>query len=457
VLYGGAAGGGKSHAILWDAIIRCLAMPGYRVLLLRRTFPELRDMHIDKLEALVRRFGGTYLKSENRAIFENGSILRCGHVEDDRALADYLSTEFDCIYFDELVTFTEKQFKFIASRARTSKPGVTPLVRAATNPGGANAYWVKRYFILKDVTLSEDPKYDPAKYGFVPATLDDNRFIDATYEERLMSLPSEAMRRAYRYGDWDIFEGQYFSEWRAKTDDGRDWHVLSELPTWHDQPLDVAPGLEVFRALDWGYTKPGVCGWYAPLPDGRLIKFQEYVFREMLAKDVAKEIRERSRGMRVRYTVADPSMWIRDPVAGESVAETFGRNKVPVIPADNDRVNGWHRLHSHLRETASVVTPNGVVQVPLLQVYEAGCPYTVRTLPAQVIDEHRPEDVKSKDTEDHAADETRYAVMSRPAPPRTRRELPSRVDTTFKLSADARRLLKASKRKKRPGWAMVNA
>jgi hypothetical protein len=451
VLYGGAAGGGKSHAIRYDALIRCLSVPGYRALLLRRTFPELRDTHIDKLQLEVKRLGGDFLKGENKAVFSNGSAIICGHCEDEASVGRYLSTEYDCIYFDELVTFSEKQYKFIASRARTSKPGVLPLVRAATNPGGSNSYWVKRYWILKDIRKDEDPAYDPSQYGFIPATLDDNEYIDATYEARLMALPSEALRRAFRYGDWDVFEGQYFSEWRTRTDDGRDWHVTNELPSVNGQPLELS-GVEIIRAMDWGYRAPGVVGWYACLPDGRLLKFQEFVFREMLARDVAQEIRDRSRGMKVRYTVCDPSIWIKDPVAGESIAETFAKHKVPVIPGDNDRVNGWHRLHSFLRETAQVVTPTGTVDVPMLQFYGPGCPYTVRTIPSLVVDENRIEDVKTKDTEDHAADETRYAVMSRPAPTRFKSTLVEPVNTAFRLSSGAQELLKAQRRKKRPGW-----
>lgn len=426
VLYGGAAGGGKSHAIRMDAYIRCLSVPGFRALLLRRTFPELRSTHIEKAIFELPQLGGVYAKSEFMARFPNGSSLEFGHCEDDAAAGKYLSTEYDAVFFDELVTFTRLQYKFISSRARTTKPGLRPCVRAASNPGGANSHWVKALFVDKNVDPEEEPNYDPAKYLYIPATLDDNPHIDPTYASRLMDLPSHALRMAYRYGSWDFFEGQYFSEWRALSDPAdlakrglghaddapRPWHVIHELPTINGKELWSIPWLEVVRAIDWGYRDPGVCGWYALLPDGRAIKFQEYVFREMLAKDVAKEIKLRSRGMRVRYTVADPAMWTKDGSAGESIAETFQRNGVPLQEADNDRVNGWHRVHSWLKETTNHPP------VPLLQIYAEGCPYTVRTLPACVIDPNRPEDVKTKNTEDHAADETRYFVMSRPAPSR---------------------------------------
>lgn len=416
VLYGGAAGGGKSHAIRMDAYMRCLMVPNFRALLLRRTFPELRNTHIAKtiLEAVA--LGGVYHKTEFTATWPNGSTLEFGHCEDENSVAKYLSTEYDAIYFDELVTFSEQQFTFISSRARTTKPGLQPVIRCASNPGGANSYWVKRYFLLKDLTPDEAPAYNPDDYLFIRATLDDNPHIDKTYEKRLMALPSEVLRRAYRYGDWDVFEGQYFSEFRSiDPETGHGWHVIDQMPMWGNRPINEIPWIEVFRAIDWGYREPGICGWYACMPDGRLIKFQEYVFRETLARDVANEIKRRSQGMKVRYTVADSAMWISEGNSGESIAETFARNGVPLQQADKNRINGWHRLHSWLRETT--VTPSGR-KVPLLQFIGDACPYTVRTIPALVVDPNRPEDVKTKDTEDHAGDETRYAVMSRPAPSR---------------------------------------
>ncbi len=447
VLYGGAAGGGKSVALRMDALMRCLAIPGYRALLLRRTFPELRNTHIDKLMVEVKQLGGEYLKSENTARFPNGSMLECGHCEDETAVIKYLSTEYTAIYPDELVTFTETQIKFLMSRLRSTLPGVTPIFRAASNPGGANSYWVKRYYILKDISPAEDPAYDPADYHFIPATLDDNAYLDkAEYDRRLMALPSDALRRAYRYGDWDVFEGQYFSEWRQTDEEGSPWHVIHELPEYKGRSLLEQPWLEVFRALDWGYREPGVCGWYACLPDGTLIKFKEFVFREMLAKDVAKEIRRHSEGLKIRYTVADPSIWLKTGATAESIAETLARHKVPCIEGENDRIQGWHRLHSWLQETTGEPTR------PILQIYAPGCPYTVRTIPQMIIDPNRPEDVKTKETEDHAADETRYAVMSRPAPSKIRYKSTGEVNPTFGLTADGMRLLREAKRKQRRGW-----
>lgn len=401
VLYGGAAGGGKSHALRWDAYMRCLSLTHYRALLLRRTYPELENTHLENVPVDVA--GGLpaeYLKSERKVRFRNGAVLQFGHCEDEAAVGKYLSTEYDAIYFDELVTFTEKQFLMIRSRARSTKPGVKPMIRAGTNPGGPESHWVRRRFIWQDLTAKEDPRYRPEDYQYIPATLDDNPFLDQEeYAANLESLPEE-LARAYRYGDWDIFPGQYFGEWRKAK------HVSSA----HRQ---YPRHFQRVRAVDWGYVKPGVCLWLVKLPDsGRWYLEHEYVFSRTLAADVAREIGRRTTdlGVKVQYTVADTAMWTPDGTVGESMAETFQRHGVPMVKADKRRVGtmdrplGWQRFRHWLKES-----PDGT---PWLTV-SPECPYTARTIPALVSDTTRPEDVDS-DGEDHAADALRYFVMSRP-------------------------------------------
>jgi hypothetical protein len=397
VLYGGAAGGGKSHALRWDAYMRCLTKGGYRALLLRRTYPELEATHLDQVEIdIADGLPATYLKSDRKVVFRNGSVLRFGHCEDDAAVARYLSTEYHAIYFDELVTFTEKQYLMVRSRARAPKAsGIKPMIRAGTNPGGPESHWVRRRFIWQDITAVEDKRYRPEDYVYIPATLDDNPHLDQEeYAANLESLPEE-LARAYRHGDWDIFPGQYFGEWR------KDKHVTAEHVEWDRSLPRVC-------SVDWGFVKPGSCGWWVLLPEGRVYREDEYIFTRTVAADVARAIvaRSKERGIKVRYTVGDTAMWTPDGQTGETIAETFARNGVPMQQADKDRINGWQRFRAWLKDA-----PDGV---PWLQS-SPNCAYFNRTIPALVSDDHKPEDVDS-DGEDHAADEARYFFMSRPHP-----------------------------------------
>jgi hypothetical protein len=161
-------------------------------------------------------------------------------------------------------------------------------------------------------------------------------------------------------------------------------------------------------SVDWGYVKPGVCGWWVLHPEGHVYREDEYVFTRTIAADVAKEIarRTKQRGIRVLYTVGDTGMWTPDNQTGETIAETFARHGVPMKQADKDRLNGWARLRAWF-----ALAPDGR---PWLQSSPA-CTYFNRTIPSLVSSETRPEDVDT-DGEDHAADEARYFAMSRPMP-----------------------------------------
>ena len=412
VLYGGAAGGGKSHALRWDAYLRCLSVANYRCLLLRRTFPELDSTHLEMVPIdLAEGLPAEYLKSERKVRFRNGSVLQFGHCEDDAAVAKYLSTEYDAIYFDELVTFTEKQFLMIRSRARSTKPGVKPVIKAGTNPGGPESHWVRRRFIWQDITAKEDPRYRPEDYAYIPATLDDNPHIDQVdYAANLESLPEE-LARAYRYGDWDIFPGQYFGEWRKTRESNGatvGWHVSSEHVTY-DRSLPRV------LCMDYGYVKPGFVGWMVQLPEGHAYLEDEYTPVRVAPFDQGLEVARRckERGLtRLRYLVYDWQMETPQSESGESIRESFVRGlrkggvSIAVVKGDKDRINGWPRLRHWLKEA-----PDGQ---PWLAI-SPECRYTVRTIPALVSDAHKPEDVDS-DGEDHAADALRYWAMSRPMP-----------------------------------------
>jgi hypothetical protein len=415
VLLEGSRGGGKSWCMRFDAYMRCMAVPGFGALILRRSMPELRISHINFVESEVALLGGTYNKSEFTAYFPNGSRLVFGHCEDDAAINRYLSSQWDGIYFDELVTFLLRQFLLISAAARTKKNsgGRIAIVRAGTNPVGIGSTWVKQYFLDKNPSDENAPNYIPADWRAISVQLVHNVDIDRVdYRKRLDSLHTDALRRAYGYGEW-VTEGQFFDEWR-ETRDGKPWHVIEEMPLLKGKPIHRVEWVEIVRAIDWGYSEnePGCCLWIACLPDNTFIVFQEYVFTKTIPKEVAREIVRRSKGLRVRRTDGDPMMWAER--TGEGIAETFRRNGVPMIEADNSRETGWVQVHAMLTETHH----DGVSERPRLQVLRGrkdgtGCPALIRAIPTAVVDPKKPQDLTA-DSED-PLDTLRYAVMARMA------------------------------------------
>jgi hypothetical protein len=237
--------------------------------------------------------------------------------------------------------------------------------------------------------------------------------VTEDYGDKLENLHSEALRQAYRHGSWDFLEGQFFAEFRHERH-GTPWHVLQELPRVHGHDIRQMATLHWFRALDWGWTDPTVCGWYCCLPNGRVIKVYDRSWKQTSAQQIAREIvaftKAHIRG-KVRYTVADPKMFTSEGAMGEDIAESFSRGGVPLLRADHDRVVGWHRLHAWMTTLAD----DGA---PLLQFWGPGCPRTVASLPTLVRHKTNPEDIHHVGVDDHAADETRYAMMSRPSPTR---------------------------------------
>jgi hypothetical protein len=398
VLFGGARGGSKSRAMREISHAKCMATSGFRALLLRRTYKELEDNHLEKMETEAPTLNATFVPSNKLLRYPNGSTLRFGHCETSNDVSHYLSSEYDLIMFDELVTFEHEQFLLISSSARSTKDGVNPKVIAGTNPGGPQSHWVRSLFIDKTVDPDEYPDYTPENYVFIQSKLEDNPYLDKNYERKLLALPPE-LRKAYRDGDWDIFPGQYFPEWRRAT------HVTPDHRAYSAERPRVL-------SMDWGFVKPGVCGWWVQT-DGKLYREAEYVFTRTTAFEVGKEIGRRCQGLTwIKYLVYDTAMEIPQNDSGESTIESVRRGMravgchVATRPADKDRINGWQRFRHWLR-----TAPDGS---PWLQSSPA-CGYFNRTIPALVSDATKPEDVDT-DGEDHAGDEARYLVMSMPMP-----------------------------------------
>lgn len=405
ILYGGAAGGGKSEALLWEGFLQMIETPGNRGLLLRRTFPELNRSLITRSLQKFPREVCRYHATDKAWIFNNGSVLEFGYCEKENDIYNYQSAEYGFIGFDELTHFTYAQWDYLVnSRLRAVMPGAWPRVRAASNPGNVGHAWVKAIFVdkgLRDVVWENSRGI---KFAFIPAKVEDNPYIlkyDPGYIER-MNMLDPKWRAALRDGDWDTFAGQFFDTWDPLH------HVL-------DEHFDPPKHWHRFRALDWGFSKPYSVGWYAVTPTGALYRYRElYGYggspnqgsRET-AEEVARRIAEieAEAGERDLIGPADNQIWNSGKDAGKSVAEWFQDYGITWIPASKNRPNGWNEFRSRLQLDYD---ENGRPQ-PRFFV-SPRCEHFIRTVPTLVHSESKPEDLDT-DGEDHCADEARYAFM----------------------------------------------
>jgi len=228
-LFGGAKAVTKSYGLRWLLYRDCLRIPGLRCLLLRRTYGELESTHLLEMPSEAEKLkavGAKYQSSNREFSFGNDSLIRAGHCETDVDVAKFLSTQWDRIVFDEVVTFPLAMFLAIVSCARSAKEVVIEeggaQVWGGTNPGGRGARWVHEFFVTHDVDREQFPEYDARQWGFVQGWLDDNPYIEPGYRQTLMNLPP-ILRRQWLDGDWNAFEGQFF-DFQAKKD-GVEWHV----------------------------------------------------------------------------------------------------------------------------------------------------------------------------------------------------------------------------------------
>lgn len=400
-LYGGAAGGGKSEALMWEAYHYCLENPGDRALLLRRTFPELKRSLIDRalkkfpLQLSVPREGGKVWH------FRNGSILEFGYCQREQDVMQYQSAEYGFIGFDELTHFTYWQWDHLVnSRLRSSIPGSWPRARAASNPGSVGHLWVKEMFVdagEPDTVWEDEFGY---KISFIPAKVHDNPHLlenDPLYVKRLQRL-DEKWRRALLDGDWDVFAGQYFDMW------DRDVHVIRDMSV-HDIPR----WWKRFRSLDYGLDMTA-CYWWAVAPDGRCILYRELYQPNLNLSQAAEAILDYTpRNERIVYTVASPDLWNRRQdrgVPGVQIMHEAGLRGL--VKADHRRVPGWLAMREYLQPYED---EQGRLTAKLR--FLESCKNAIRTIPSLVHDDKNLDDVNG-DGEDHAAESIRYGVMSRP-------------------------------------------
>ena len=390
IAYGGARGGGKSWAMRRKFVLLAFRYADLKLLLLRRTLPELYENHV--LPLLRELHGAVDYQSTQRAfLFPNGSRIKLGYCDRETDVFQYQGQEYDVIGLEEATHFTESQMQFLTTCNRSVRSDFSPRMYYTCNPGGVGHAWVKRLFIDHDYRNSERSE----DYVFIPAKVTDNPVLlsrNPQYLETLKNLP-ETLRKAYLDGNWDVLEGQYFQEF------DRSIHVV--------KPTELPKEWKRFRAMDWGYNDPCCVLWFAVAPEGKLFVYRELYLRKTLSSEIAKRVRALSQGERIAYTVASPDAWQQRGLKGAEgacIAEVFLKNGVPLLPADTARIPGWQRVRENLA--------CGADGVPNLRIFET-CRNLIRTLPALTYDAHDSEDV-SDTCEDHAPEALRYGLMSRP-------------------------------------------
>lgn len=427
-LYGGAAGGGKSDALVAEAL-RQVHIPHYKGIIFRRTFPQLREL-IDKTMRIYPRShpGAKYNSTAHIWTFPSGAQIWFGSMQHEQSKYNYHGQAFDFVGFDELTTFTATQYKYMYSRCRPNGPGTRCYVRATTNPGNIGHGWVKDRFITAAepmTTISEDVEIESPSGEvitvsrdriFIPATVFDNKELlknDPGYIASLGMLP-EAEKAAQLYGDWNSFSGQVFTEWRndPKHYDDRKWtHVVNPFPIPESWPI--------MRGVDWGYARPFSVNWFAVSPGGKLYLFRELygctgepnVGVKWTAEKLGDEIYRiehedpNIKGRDV-YGVADPAIFAKD--GGPSIAESMEKCQVYFDRGKNDRLQGKMQMHYYL-----AIDEDGDT---MLQVFHT-CKHFIRCIPTLVYSETSPEDVETSQ-EDHNYDSCRYVLMNRPIEPR---------------------------------------
>ena len=394
VLYGGAAGGGKSYAMLVDPL-RYAHRAAHRALILRRSMPELRELIDKSRELYPQAFPGCKFREvEKLWNFPSGAKVEFGFLERDADVYRYQGQAYSWIGFDEITHLpTEFSWNYLASRLRTIDSEITPYLRCTANPGGVGAHWVKKRYVTSAPPNESFEGNDGLTRKFIPARLQDNPYLcqDGRYEHMLQALP-EVQRKQLLEGNWDVAEGAAFVEFDL------DRHVVL--------PFDIPLGWERTKGIDYGYASESACIWGSVDPtDGTLIIYRELYRKNLTGVDLAHMITH----MEVRdpYSVQgvlDTSAWARTGTTGPTVGETLQRAGHKLRRADKNRIQGKIQIHEYLR-----VQQSGR---PRLQIFNT-CPNLIRELQGIPLDKNNPEDVDTH-ASDHAYDALRYLIMSRP-------------------------------------------
>lgn len=427
VFYGGARGGGKTESSIGDWLEHSGTYGQDAIgIFFRRKYKQLAEV-IARTKVLFPKIGAKYNEQRAEWVMANGARLKFAYLENDADAEEYQGHNYTRVYIEEVTNFPSPDPINKLRATLRSGAGVPCGMRLTGNPGGPGHSWVKKRYIDPNpagytlITESCEIEIDGVvrlvslDRVFIPAKLKDNKLLlrnDPTYVLRLRQAGSEALVKAWLEGDWNIIDGAFFTEFS-------ELHILEHA--WVGR---IPPSAQRFRAHDWGSAKPFSVGWYAlsdgtwGLPANALYKYREWYGScgpnkglKMTADLVAQGIVERERNELIRYGVADPAIFIRN--GGPSIMETMAIHKCMWRKGDNKRIPGWQQLRQRLY---------GELGVPMLY-FDETCEATMEQIATIQHDDGDPEDIDT-DSEEHALDETRYAVMSRPWQPRNKPSTP---------------------------------
>ena len=400
ICYGGARGGGKSHVSRIKMILLALNYPGIQILLLRRTLKELRDNHVLPLQKILKEIA-TYKESTKEFVFPNGSRIVLGYCDAEKDVLQYQGQAYEVITLEEATMFTEFQFQALTESNRMSgnmKDDFVPRMYFTCNPGGVGHAWVKRLFIDRDYRGTEREE----DYCFIPSNVYENKYLmehDPNYVHVLENLP-EDRKQAMLYGNWDVFDGQFFPEFR------RDIHISEpyELPRTWNRYIAFDYGLDMFAVL-----------FIAVDSNNHAYVYNEIYKSDLIVSEAANTLKSQMRRRDYKGIIAPPDLWGRNRDTGKSTAEVFRENGLVLSKASNARVSGWLAVKEWLKVRKTRHEQTGEpIDTSNLTIF-SNCKNLIRCLPQLQHDDKDPNDCSTEPHEiTHICDALRYFCVSRP-------------------------------------------
>ena len=402
ICYGGSRGGGKSHVSRIKMCLLALNYPGIQILLLRRTLKELRENHVMQLQKLLKGIAN-YKDATKEFIFPNGSRIVLGYCDAEKDVLNYQGQAYEVITLEEATMFTEFQFQALTESNRMSgnmKDDFIPRMYFTCNPGGVGHQWVKRLFIDKDYRGKENPN----DYIFIPSLVYENKYLmehDPSYVKTLENLP-EDRKQAMLYGNWDIFDGQFFPEFK------RDLHVI--------EPFEIPAHWNRYIALDYGLDMFAVI-FVAVDTKGKAYIYNEIHKSNLIVSEALQTLKSYMRDKQYKEIYAPPDLWNRNRDTGKSTAEMFQNGGISFTKAGNDRESGWLAVKEWIKTRKVRHEQTGeLVEDTNLFIF-SNCLNLIRCIPQLQHDDKNPNDVATEPHEiTHITDALRYFCVSRTNP-----------------------------------------